>query len=68
MEDRISREAKLNVAKEIVTTYIRSAVVKNGESQRLEMSAEDVCRLFQQVYQAVDETVPNPERRVGLGL
>jgi hypothetical protein len=69
MEDRVSREAKLQVVKDIVTTYIKSAVIKRGElEQRLDMTSDDVCALFRQVYEVVDQTVPDNPRRVGLGV
>jgi hypothetical protein len=68
MEDRVSREAKLNAAKDIVNTYIRNAVVKNGESQRLELSVDEVCSMFRKVFDTIDETVPDTPRRVGLGI
>ncbi len=55
MEDRVSREAKLNAAKDIVTTYIRSSVMKNGEDQKLELSADQICTLFRQVYETIEE-------------
>ncbi len=69
MEDRVTREAKLHVAKDIVTTYIKSAVVKEGENQQhLKLTPQDICNLFREVYQAVDETVPENPRRIGLGV
>ncbi len=68
MEDRVSREVKLNAAKDIVTNYIRSAVVKNGENQKLELSVDEVCKLFTRVYETIDEAVPNVPRKVGLGV
>ena len=67
MEDRVSREAKLTAAKEIVNTYIKSAVVKKGEDQYLELSAEEICKIFVQVFNTIDETLPNTQRKVGLG-
>lgn len=68
MEDRVSREAKLQAAKEIVATYIKSAVVKEGENQRLQISADEICAMFKQVYETIDETVPNQARKMGLGV
>ncbi len=68
MEDRVSPEAKLNAAKEIVTAYIKSAVVKNGENQKLEMSSDEVCEMFKKVFETIDESVPNVSRKVGLGI
>jgi hypothetical protein len=68
MEDKVSREAKLNAAKEIVATYIKSAVIKKGEDQKLDLSADEVCNLFRKVYDTIDETLPDKTRRVGLGV
>lgn len=68
MEDRVSREAKLNAAKEIVATYIKSAVIKQGEDQRLELSADEICELFRKVYGTIDEALPEVPRKVGLGV
>lgn len=68
MEDRVNREAKLNAAKDIVAIYIKSSVIKQGEDQKLELSADDVCNLFKKVYETIEETVPNESRKVGLGV
>lgn len=68
MEDRVSRETVLHITKDIVTAYIRSAVVKHGEDQRLELSPEQICEVFKKVYSTVEETAPNVPRKVGLGV
>ena len=68
MDDRVSREAKLSAAKDIVMTYIKSAVVKEGENQKLALSPDDVCSLFKRVYGTIEETVPDLARKVGLGV
>lgn len=68
MEDRVSKEAKLNAAKEIVTAYIKSAVVKEGENQRSPLTAGDICSLFKDVYGTIEETLPSHPRKVGLGV
>lgn len=67
-DDKVSREAKLAAAKDIVTSYIASAVVKNGDNQTQPLSIDDVCKLFAKVYDTVDSTLPNAERKVGLGV
>jgi hypothetical protein len=68
MEDRISREAKLNAAKEIVVAYIKSATVKEGENQKFDMNADQVCDLFKKVFETIEDVTPAPSRKVGLGL
>lgn len=62
MEDRVSKEVKLAVAKDIVSSYLRG---EGGKS----VSPDQIGAIFQQVFKTVDQTVPDPEkRRVGLGL
>lgn len=69
MDDRVSGEAKLAAAKEIVATYIKSAVIQDGEhSRRLDISPDQICDLFKQVYNTIDETLPAQQRKVGLGM
>lgn len=68
MEDKVSREAKLSAAKEIVMAYIKSAPEKKGEDQKLNLSIEEVCSLFRKVYDTIDETIPNQSRKIGLGV
>jgi len=68
MEDRVSREAKLQAAKEIVATYIKSAMVKEGENSRLALSPNEVCDLFRQVYGTIDDAIPTGARKMGLGI
>lgn len=68
MDDRVSREAKLAAAKEIVTAYIKSAVVKNGENQKLDMTPDQVCDLFKKVFDTIEDATPAQSRKVGLGV
>jgi hypothetical protein len=63
MDDRITREAKLNATKDIIANYVK---VANEHHQPL--SPDQVCEFFSKLYRTIDETVPDPEkRRVGLG-
>jgi hypothetical protein len=62
----VPKESKLNAAKEIVVAYIRSAAEKKGEDQKLNLTADDVSSLFSKVYQAIDNTLPDADRKVGL--
>jgi hypothetical protein len=62
MEERVSKEAKLNAAKDIVASYLRGA---NTPA----LTGEDVCQLFKKVYDTIEDVVPEGQpRRVGLGL
>jgi len=62
MEDRVSKEQKLFVAKDLVASYLR------GEGGR-NVSPEQIGEIFGQVYNSIDQLVPDPEkRRIGLGL
>lgn len=67
MADNVTKESKLNAAKEIVVAYLRSAPEKTGDNQKLNMSADDVSALFTKVYKAIDDTLPAAERKIGLG-
>ncbi len=58
MREKISKESKLHVAKDIVASYVR------GNEN---LSADEVCELLKKVYNAVDDLVPDPnEQRIGL--
>ncbi|HEY9685573.1 MAG TPA: hypothetical protein V6C52_01210, partial [Coleofasciculaceae cyanobacterium] len=62
MEERISKEIKLLAAKDIVSSYLR------GEGGR-SIQADQIGQLLHQVYNSVEQLVPDPEkRRVGLGV
>ncbi|WP_373531305.1 hypothetical protein [Vampirovibrio sp.] len=61
MEDRVSKEQKLFAAKDIVASYLKGEGGKN-------VSPEQIGQIFSQVFNTIDETLPDPEkRRVGLG-
>lgn len=68
MSDQVTREAKLNATKEIVCAYIKSAVEKEGEKSAQAMSQDDLCKLIEKVYGTIDSTLPNKEKKVGLGV
>lgn len=60
MEERVPREAKLNAAKDIVASYVRS---EKGAA----LSPDEVCEMLRKVYGTVDDLVPDPDgRRIGL--
>jgi hypothetical protein len=64
--ERVSKETKLNVTKDIVVAYLKSG--QGEETQGPALKPEEVCALFKEIYAAVDSTVPEPEtRKVGLG-
>ena len=60
MNTEVHRETKLLATKAIVSNYARNE--KNS------LSADELCDLIKKVYGAIEETVPEPEKRkVGLG-
>lgn len=61
MEDRVSKEQKLFAAKDIVSSYLKGEGGKN-------VSPDQIGQIFSKVFNTIDETIPDPEkRRVGLG-
>jgi hypothetical protein len=61
-DQRISKEQKLQVAKDIVSSYLRGDGGKN-------VTPDQLGPLFNQVFQSIDSAMPEPEkRRIGLGL
>jgi hypothetical protein len=57
----VSKEQKLFAAKDIVASYLKGEGGKN-------VSPEQIGQIFSQVFNTIDETIPDPEkRRVGLG-
>lgn len=61
MDDRISKEQKLSAAKDIVASYLKGEGGKN-------VAPDQIGPLFSQVFNAIDQTLPDAEkRRVGLG-
>jgi hypothetical protein len=56
----VSQESKLQAAKDIIANY-----VKNDKAQTL--SPEQVCDFFKQLYHTIDDTLPESNRKIGLG-
>ncbi len=62
MDDRISKEQKVAVAKDIVCNYLR------GEGGR-SIGPDQLGELFTKVFNSIDAALPDPEkRRIGLGI
>ena len=60
-DDRISKETKIHVARELVASYLRGEGGKN-------VSPDQLGGLFKQVYDSIDQTFPEPQKRqIGLG-
>lgn len=63
--EKVAKDIKLNVAKDIVSAYVSSY---NKENEK-KLSVNDVCEAFKQVYKTVDSLVPEQtDRKIGLGL
>ncbi|MDX2085441.1 MAG: hypothetical protein SFZ03_08645 [Candidatus Melainabacteria bacterium] len=61
MEDRVTKETKLMVAKDIVASYVRN--------NNVNLSPEQLAQVFKDVYRTVDEVSPEAEKRkIGLGV
>lgn len=61
MDDRVSKEQKLYAAKDIVASYLKG---EGGKS----VAPDQIGHIFSQVYNTIDQTIPDPEKRkVGLG-
>ncbi len=61
MEDRVTKEQKLFATKDIVASYLKGEGGKN-------VSPEQIGHIFSQVFNTIDQTIPDPEKRkVGLG-
>lgn len=62
MEDRVTKEQKLQAAKDIVASYLKGEGGKN-------VAPDQIGHIFTQVFNTIDQTIPDPEkRRVGLGV
>jgi hypothetical protein len=62
MEDRVSKEQKLMIAKDIVGSYLRGEGGKN-------VSPDQIGDVFARVFESIDKVLPEPEkRRIGLGI
>ncbi|MBX2860871.1 MAG: hypothetical protein KTR14_06535 [Vampirovibrio sp.] len=61
MEQNVTKEAKLSMAKDIVANYVR------GEKSP-GLSADEVCDMLKKVYTTIEEIAPEKEKRpIGLG-
>ncbi|MEB3287665.1 MAG: hypothetical protein VKJ04_09195 [Vampirovibrionales bacterium] len=61
MDDRVSKEMKLAIAKELVSSFVRGEAGKH-------IKPEQLGEVFKTVYQSLDDAFPEPEqRRIGLG-
>ncbi len=67
MEDRVSRESKLHVTKEIVSAYIKSMGEMEGED-RPALTIDEICEAMKRVYGTVNEMIPDASRKIGLGV
>ncbi len=62
MEDRITKEQKLFITKDIVSSYLRGEGGKN-------VTPDQIGEVFSKVFNSIDKTIPDPEkRRIGLGI
>lgn len=63
--NKVGKDVKLNVAKDIVNSYV-SSFNKDNEKK---LSVEEVCEAFKKVYATVEEVVPSDtDRKIGLGV
>lgn len=63
--EKVAKDIKLNVAKDIVNAYVSSY---NKENEK-KLSLDEVCEAFKQIYKTVDGMVPDQtDRKIGLGL
>jgi hypothetical protein len=64
MEEKVSKEVKLAVARDIVSSYVRGVGASGNQ-----VSPHQVCEMLKAVYETVETLCPEPERRrVGLGV
>lgn len=63
--DKIAKDIKLNVAKDLTNAYV-SSYNKDNENK---ISLEQACEAFKKFYATVNEVAPDQgERKIGLGL
>ena len=61
-DERVSKETKLHIAKELVASYVRSDASRD-------VRPEQLGDLFMTVFNKLDAAFPEPgERKIGLGL
>ncbi|MGD9581953.1 MAG: hypothetical protein AB7V50_11315 [Vampirovibrionia bacterium] len=63
--DKVSKDIKLNIAKDITNAYVSSHNKDNDNK----LSVDDVCEAFKKIYSTVDKTIPDDSsRKIGLGV
>ena len=63
--NKVSKDIKLNVAKDITNAYV-SSYNRDNESK---LSVDDVCEAFKKIFKTVEETLPGDgDRKIGLGV
>jgi hypothetical protein len=63
--NKVSKDIKLGIAKDLTNAYV-SSYNKENESK---LSVEDVCEAFKKIFGTVEEVVPDQgDRKIGLGL
>lgn len=66
MADHISKDAKLQATTSILNSYIKTFESKESPAGRA-ITLDEICQGFKQVYNTIDDTLPNEARKVGLG-
>lgn len=62
--DKVAKDIKLNVAKDITNAYVSSHNKDNDKK----LSVDEVCEAFKKIFATVDSTIPDPSsRKIGLG-
>ncbi len=60
--ERVSKEIKVLIAKDLVSSYVRGEGGKN-------VNPDQLGELFAKVYKSVEGALPDPEeRKIGLGI
>lgn len=63
--DKVTKDVKLNVAKDITNAYVSSHNKDNDKK----LSVDEVCEAFKKIYGTVNSVVPgDSERKIGLGV
>lgn len=63
--EKVAKDIKLNVAKDIVNAYVSSYNKENDNK----LSVDEVCEAFKKIYNTVNEIIPDQsERKIGLGI
>lgn len=63
--DKVSKDIKLTIAKDIVNAYVSSY---NKENEK-KLSVDEVCDALKKIYGTVNDLAPEQsDRKIGLGL